>query len=280
MTATPPIQTAPLFPVLHQHLQTLLRSLSAADWQRETICTGWTVKDVAAHLLDTSLRTITLYRDGYVSPDSPTIGSYQELVNYLNQLNNDWVRATRRLSPAILTDWLAQACAEADALITSLPPADPALFSVAWAGQQVSPNWFHVAREYTERWHHQQQIRLAVGQTADLETDELYQPVLDTFMQALPFAYRDTPAATGTLLQFSVADLAGGNWFLRREGDQWRLEPTAPNQQPDTWVQIDRAFAWQLLTRNLPTDVAAAYIRISGDEALGRKLLTMRSVMM
>ncbi|NID12130.1 maleylpyruvate isomerase N-terminal domain-containing protein [Fibrivirga algicola] len=280
MPSMPPIQTAPLFPVLHQHLQTLLRSLSPADWQRETICTGWTVKDVAAHLLDTSLRTIAMYRDRYVAPDSPTIGSYQELVGYLNQLNNDWVRATRRLSPAVLIDWLVQAGAEADALITALPPDEPALFSVAWAGQQVSPNWFHVAREYTERWHHQQQIRLAVGQTADLETDELYQPVLDTFMQALPFAYRDTPATVGTLLRFSVADLAGGNWFLRREQDQWRLAPTAPNQQPDTWVQINRAFAWQLLTRNLPTDVAASYINISGDEALGRNVLTMRSVMM
>lgn len=281
----PPIQTAPLFPVLHQKLMGLLRQLSPDEWHRETICAGWSVKDIASHLLDTSLRTIALYRDAYASPDTPSIRSYRDLVDYLNQLNNDWVRATRRLSPAVLIDWLDQSGQEADALIMALPPDEPAIFSVAWAGQDVSPNWFHIAREYTERWHHQQQIRLALGQTAELETSVLYYPVLDTFMQALPFAYRNTPAPTGTLLQVSVTDLADGDWFLRREKDDWELLPTnqrTPDEdrQPDTIVLIDRPFAWQLLTRNLPTNIASSHVHIDGNVALGRQLLSMRSVMM
>lgn len=285
MNVPPPIQTAPLFPVLHQKLIGLLRQLSADEWQRETICAGWSVKDVASHLLDTSLRTIALYRDAYASPDKPAIQSYRDLVDYLNQLNNDWVRATRRISPAVLIDWLDQSGREADALMMALPPDEPAVFSVAWAGQDLSPNWFHVAREYTERWHHQQQIRLAVGQTNPLETNELYHPVLDTFMQALPFAYRTTPAPTGTLLQVSVPDLTAGDWFLRREEDGWKLitnkEPaTDKHARPDTLVRIDRPFAWQLLTRNLPVSVVLSHVQITGDEALGHPLLAMRSVMM
>ena len=280
MKPLPPIQPASLFPLLHQKLISLLRGLSPNDWNRGTICAGWSVKDVASHLLDTSLRTIATYRDAYAPPDSPPIQSYRDLVNYLNQLNNDWVRATRRLSPAILTDWLDQSGRVADALIMALPPDEPAIFSVAWAGQETSPNWFHVAREYTERWHHQQQIRLAVGQTAELETDALYQPLLDTFMRALPHAYRDTPAPTGTLLQFSVPDLAAGDWFLHRDENRWELVVNEPYAQPDTVVRIQRPYAWQLMTRNLPTAVAAAYIQVDGDEALGRQVLTMRSVMM
>jgi hypothetical protein len=35
---------------------------------------------------------------------------------------------------------------------------------VAWAGEAESKNWFHVARDYSEKWHHQQQIREAVSQ--------------------------------------------------------------------------------------------------------------------
>ncbi|MBO0947995.1 maleylpyruvate isomerase N-terminal domain-containing protein [Fibrella forsythiae] len=287
MNELPSIQTSHLFPILHQKLIVLLRGLSTGDWQLETVCADWSVKDIAAHLLDTSLRTIATYRDGYSSPDTPRIQSYQDLVNYLNQLNNDWVRATRRLSPAVLIDWLAQAGREADALIMALPPNEPALFSVAWAGQAVSPNWFHVAREYTERWHHQQQIRLAVGQTADLETDELYQPLLDTFMRALPHAYRDTPAPAGTLLQFTVANLAGGNWFLLRRHNHWTLLPSGQRtwnggspHEPSAVVHIDRSYAWQLMTRNLAPELAALHVRIEGDQALGRQFLQMRSVMM
>ena len=45
----------------------------------------------------------------------------------------------------------------------TLPSHGRAIFSVAWAGESESENWFDVARDYTERWHHQQQIRDAVG---------------------------------------------------------------------------------------------------------------------
>lgn len=275
-----PIETAPLFPALHEKLIERLRSLSADDWHRDTICAGWLVKDVASHLLDTSLRTITLYRDGYSSPETVAIQSYQDLVDYLNRLNNDWVRATRRLSPALLIDWLDEAGRTADALVMALSPEEPACYSVAWAGQSESPNWFHVAREYTERWHHQQQIRLAVGGQEKLLTDDLYQPLLDTFMRALPYAYRDVLAPTGTLLHVSVPGLNGGDWWLHRSADEWALVANDTDLRPDTTVRIEQDFAWQLFTRNLPTQYAASFVKIDGNEALGRQVLATRSVMM
>jgi hypothetical protein len=36
---------------------------------------------------------------------------------------------------------------------------DAAGLAAAWAGETDSRNWFDVAREYTEKWHHQQQLR-------------------------------------------------------------------------------------------------------------------------
>lgn len=274
------IDTTPLFPVLHQKLIDLLRSLSPDDWHRQTVCADWSVKDVTSHLLDTSLRTIALYRDNYSSPEKPVIQSYRDLVDYLNRLNNDWVRATRRLSPVVLIDWLEQAGRDAEEQLMALPPDESALFSVAWAGQMESPNWFHVAREYTERWHHQQQIRLAVGQTEEIMTDELYQPVLDTFMRALPHAYREVSASDGTLIRFNVPNMTRGDWFLYRQNGAWQQVINEEQRQPDALVSIDRTGAWQLLTRNLPPEIAASFIRIEGDESLGWPVLAMRSVMM
>jgi len=55
-----PIPTLHLFPVLDELLIGLLKSLSADDWNKPTVARLWTVKDIAAHLLDTNVRTIIL----------------------------------------------------------------------------------------------------------------------------------------------------------------------------------------------------------------------------
>ena len=70
--------------------------------------------------------------------------------------------------------------------------------SVAWAGEKHSINWFHIAREFTEKWHHQQQIRDAVGKPG-IMTKEFFYPVMDTFMRGMPHRYRDVQAAENLL---------------------------------------------------------------------------------
>ena len=57
--------------------------------------------------------------------------------------------------------------------------------------------WFDNARELTERWHHQEQIRLATNRPG-IMTPLLYHPVLDTFLRGLPHAYREVTAAANT----------------------------------------------------------------------------------
>ena len=46
------ILTQHLFKPLDSKLIELLRSLSPEDWNRPTLAPLWTVKDIAAHLLD------------------------------------------------------------------------------------------------------------------------------------------------------------------------------------------------------------------------------------
>src|SRR3712207_4217548 len=106
MTATVPIHTADLFPELDAHLLALLRGLSPDDWHRPTVCSQWTVKDIASHLLDGTLRRLSAQRDGYRAPADPAaaadLGSYEKLVGYLNRLNADWTGATRGVSAAVV----------------------------------------------------------------------------------------------------------------------------------------------------------------------------------
>ena len=102
-----PIETLPLFAELDRLLLELLRSLTPADWQRPTLARQWTVQDVAAHLLDGNLRTLSMLRDGHFD-EAPQDPSYPGLVAYLNRLNADWVRAARRLSPVVLVALLVR----------------------------------------------------------------------------------------------------------------------------------------------------------------------------
>ena len=275
---TPPIVTLPLFPVLDQQLLELLRALTPADWQRPTLARQWTVKDIAAHLLDGNLRTLAMLRDGYIG-EAPDDFSHGGLVAYLNRLNADWVRAARRLSPAVLIELLAQSGAEYTAFLTSLDPWAPATFAVGWAGETESLNWFHIARDYTEKWHHQQQIRAAVGQTAALMTKELFQPLAETLMRGLPHAYRAVAAPVGTVVQVRIETAIGGVWQLVKTAAAWQFRPPVPGPVPTAEVALSPDVAWRLFTKGLSPAEARPLTRIIGNEALGQTTLQLVAVM-
>jgi uncharacterized protein (TIGR03083 family) len=271
-----PIKTAHLFPLLDQKLIELLQSLNADDWQKPTIAIQWTVKDVAAHLLDGNIRTLSISKDGYFGESPGNISSQQDLIDYLNRLNADWVKAMKRVSPSVLTGLLEITGKLFCGHIATLDPFAKAVFSVAWAGEDESQNWFHIAREYTEKWHHQQQIRDAVNQPG-IMTKELYYPVLDTFMMALPFTYRNADAADGTVVKITVSGEGGGNWWLVKKG-KWVLDKTI-HDKVAAHTTIDGAVAWKLFSKSRRKKDVMQYVSVSGEEKLGEVVLDMISVM-
>jgi uncharacterized protein (TIGR03083 family) len=283
ITETPaPLLVSHLFRELHGHLLDLLRSLSAEDWHLPTVCSAWCVKDIAAHLLDGDLRRLSIQRDGYAPPDAPAgFESHEALVAYLTRLNAEWTKATRRISPHCLVRLLEVTGGEVADLFEAAAPFGPATFPVGWAGESDSPMWFDIAREYTERWHHQRQIALAVGRLTPIDARRLYHPVLETFLRALPFTYRGVDAPVGTAVRITITGEAGGDWFVLREGGGWvlRYESEGP---PTSTVVIDQSDAWLLWTKRM--DRAAAHarfpsIRVEGDTDLGGTALEMVSIM-
>lgn len=277
LTPLLPVYLVELFPGLHAELMTLLRRLKPTDWDRPTACALWSVKDIAAHLLDTALRRLSYARDGLNPAAASEIESSSELVAYLNQLNAEWVAAARRLSPRVLMDLLDLTAPQLHAYFRSLDPHAPAAFGVAWAGEDASPNWFDIGREYTERWLHQQQIRQAVGAQL-LSGREWLHPTLDIFMRALPFTYRTVDAEVGRSLGIEVSGDAGGVWTLVKEAEGWRLfsgseEPTAAR------VIMDQETAWKLFSKGLSNDQARRSIRVEGDPRLGQPALGALAVM-
>ena len=277
MRPLPPVDASGLLAPLHDELVGLLRGLGPADWERPTVAGAWRVRDIAAHLLDGQLRTLSALRDDHLAPSDGPLDGYDDLVRFLDRLNAEWIAASRRLSSRVLADLLAVVGPEAAASLAALPPHEPARFSVAWAGDTESANWMHVGREYTEWWHHQMQVRDALGDPG-LYEPRWFRPLLDLSVRAFPHAYRALEAPAGTSLAVTVEGPSGGTWSLVREATGWRVLDGAP-ATPDASVRLDPETTWKSLYHAIDPSEARARARVEGDEGLAAPLFRARSVM-
>jgi uncharacterized protein (TIGR03083 family) len=266
MRSPDPILTTDLFAPDRAALLSLLAELTDEEWARPTACTGWTVKDVALHVLGVDVGNLSVRRDGFglsAAPDEP-------IVAFVNRINDEWMRAARRLSTPVLRDLLCHVGPPLFAYFASLDLMAIG-FGVSWAGLARAPVWLDVAREYTERWHHQQHIRDVIGKPGQTEPRFLH-PIIATFVHALPVAFRDAGAPEGTAVQFHVAGESGGDWSVVREGSGWRLFEGAP-ESPAARVTLDAGTAWRLFTRGIAPEEARRIAIIEGDARLGERVL-------
>jgi len=270
-----PIFTEHLFPKLEAELIELLRGLAPEDWETQTLAPKWKVKDVAAHLLDTQTRGLAAARHGYKAENSQKL-TPEKLVKLIDTLNAEGVHQYSQLQPLDLISKMESASRDFAGYIQSLDPFATAIFPVSWAGEEKSANWFHTAREFTERWHHQQQIRLAVNKPG-IMTREFYFPVLDCFMRALPYNYRNVDARPGSFAQFNVTGECGGSWYLLRDGAAWKLI-ALPSGEKISQTNIPQEIAWRIFTKGIAGEEAAPQVQVTGEEAVGLHILKMISI--
>jgi hypothetical protein len=272
------VDTSALFRPLHAELIGLLRGLPADAWHRPTSAGPWRVRDVAAHMVDLDLRRISIERDAHFPPPpAHAIESQADLVTYLAALNGEWASAARRISARLLTELLESLGTEVAALMESADLSRDATFPVTWAGQARSPMWLDVAREYTERWHHQDQIREAAG-VPPLDAPHWLRPVLAVSALALPPALAGTDAADGTRIEVHATGASAMTWSLTRTAGAWRLSTTAASASPACRVTAPDLVLARLLLHRLDAAAAAQQISVEGDTALGEPLLRARAV--
>jgi uncharacterized protein (TIGR03083 family) len=271
------VATATLFRPLGRELVTMLGSLDHEMWSCRTSAAEWTVRDVVAHLLDVDLRRLSSTRDGYLPPPRSAITGNEDLVTYLNELNREWVDAARRLSPRVLVELLEWSTAEVAAVMEAADPSASATFPVGWAGQDTSPMWLDIGREYTERWHHQDQVRDACD-IPPLRAPEWLRPVIAISLHALPYAYRGVAASPGTRVALHVTGEAGGDWWLHRSATEWTLHAGRARSATCRISAQDLALARLLLHRLTPHEGTTVF-DVEGDAELAEPLRNARAVM-
>ncbi|MFD8494062.1 maleylpyruvate isomerase family mycothiol-dependent enzyme [Amycolatopsis sp. NPDC059657] len=266
----PPIDVLALLAKEEQALIDLLGGLDADQWAAPTACAGWSVHDVAAHILGDKLGRLSRDRDDY-RVGGPRPG--EAFGVFIDRINAEWVLALRRLSPEVLFGLLVDSTAQITDLWSRLD-LDELGEPVSWAGPEPAPVWLDAAREYTEYWVHQQQIREAVG-ARPLDQREFRDPVIDTFMRALPFTLRDCEARVGKQVTYTVG---GQVWTARREAEGWLLDRCSPGKATVSSVSTDADTFWRLCTRTVrPADVED---RVTAKGELAETMLGMVSIIL
>jgi uncharacterized protein (TIGR03083 family) len=273
-----PIPTLHLFAGERAALLDLLADLSPAEWERPTVCAGWSVQDIAAHLLADDIGRLSRGRDGHSNPDFAAgldISTLPGLIAAIDRQNALWVEAMRRVSPPLLID-LLRLTGEQTASYFATLDLDAIGGPVDWVGPEPAPVWLDLAREYTERWVHQQQIREATGRPG-LQEPAWLAPVLAAFVLGLPRALGDAGTPRATVL-LTITGEAGGQWLARRGETGWVVAP-GRDDAPTAAVTLDQDSAWRLFTRGISPQRARQVARLSGAPELTARALETVSIL-
>ena len=220
---------------------------------------------------------MSFHRDRHAPPaPDPPPRSDRDFVAFINGLNRQWVEAAARVSPRLLVELTALVGPALADFVERFPDDGPALFPVSWAGEDQSHGWFDLGREFTEQWHHQAQIREAVG-APPLPDPNWLHAVLLIALRGLPHAYRDTPADAGRAVTIEIAGASGGVWTLRREPSGWTLW-AGTEEKESARVRLSDDTAWRLLFNALPPQQLPGRVSVTGDPALAEPLMRARSV--
>ena len=234
----------------------------------------WSVHDLAAHIPGDDITQLSMGRDGFKA-SLINADNWKALVAGLNILNEQWVKAMKRVSPRLMIDFLRSTGGQASRYLQSPDPHTVGPV-VRWASLKPSPMWLHIAREYTERWHHQQQVREA-GRRPLLTGPDWFAPVLATFVHRLPLTYSEVSAPTGTTVRVTISGASGRTWPVARIESEWVL---CDNEIAESAarVTIDEVDAWRLFTKSIARDISETRVVIEGDQELGSKALVTVSI--
>jgi len=270
----PPADYASLFTVERDRLHELLVGLQAADWLLPSPCPGWTVLGLCCHLVGDDFSLLARHRDRHHGTPAPEGATEGEFVAWLDELQSDWVRAARRLSPRLVTDLLAWAGPQiADTFRREDPRARTA--SVSWAGPGPLSAWLDQARELSEYWIHRQQLLQALSRPSDLRAD-LAGPLLDGLAWAWPYRLTQVPARPGDTVTIRLTGPVTKTWYLVAAAPGWQFGDR-PGSRLAASLTMSTEQAWRLLTNNLPA-ASQADIAAAGDDAIARILLRTRAI--
>lgn len=188
----------------------LLESLSAADWQTQTRCDGWTVADVVLHLAQSDEMAIASLR-GTLPSGADVDNSGWTAGSSVDESVALMVERERGAGPSdLLTRWSSSA----NGLVVLLGAMDLST-RVRWVAGTLSARTLATTR-LSETWIHSGDVALAVGVTPSA-TDRL-ELIARLAWRTLPYAFGLAGKAMAGPVAFRLVSPSGAEWDFVPDG--------------------------------------------------------------
>jgi hypothetical protein len=269
-----------VYPTLLSKVVGILRNLENEAWEYKTLLPTWRIKDIVAHLVSGALRKLSSIENATPTPHRQIL-DYKGLVAAINRENEQWVETIRNLHPNVLIDLLESSYGKLIEKFQEMNPEATAIHSVGWAGESVSANWFDIAREYTELWHHQAQICDKIEDPTVLD-DSFFRPFIETCFQALSHHYQKLDISASYVIAIEIPEMEDGVYFFSRESERWHLKKYGQKDsmpKSDARISADKDDLWKVFTNTVDYGSLADNVSIEGEETLAFHLLSMTCIM-
>jgi len=269
-----PADYSSLFSSERRLLVELLGGFAPPDWDRMTPCPGWSVLDLVCHLVGDDFGLLARRRDGHFGTRPPhELANDEDFARWLDGLQDDWVRAARRISPRLAIDLLEWSGPRVVALFDAEDPSEVDAV-VSWASSGPVPRWLDQARELSEHWIHRQQLRTAVRLPTDT-SDGVAVAVLDALRWAYPYRLSSVDRGRGPVAIEIVGD-PERRWFLESGAQGWSFTDS-PGSDVVARMRLTADEAWRLLTNNMAIE-EQRLLEVSGDPGIVSVLRRTRAM--
>jgi uncharacterized protein (TIGR03083 family) len=270
-----PGDVAGLFELERARLLELLGTVADDEWDAPTPCPEWTVLGLCCHLVGDDFAALSWHRDRYLGTPAPDGATEAGFIAWLDDLQVEWVRAARRISPRLAVDLLAWTGPQvADAFRREDPRSRTA--QVSWASPDPVPVWLDQVREVSEHWIHRQQLLQALGRPSDLRPDVLG-PVLDGLRWAYPYRLAAASAPEpGDTVTIGIEGPVEATWHLVADGPTWAFR-AEPGRRRVVSLSMTTDQAWRVLSNNLPAADQRG-LDVAGEEDVAAIVLRTRAI--
>jgi len=220
----------------------LLSEISPSQWQSHTPCPGWTVSDIAAHLIDLDTMVIT----GTMVDHEPQWESLTHVTNAGSKFTERGVDFLRGTAPDALLDQLS---ATAQKLVDHLQTNEIGI-QVPWVKGELSVDQFLSMRTF-DIWVHEQDIRAALNIPGNLGSNPA-RSSLQRMISALPFIWGkkvDAPSGSVITLNLSGPEIEGAVSVVVNDDGRAELvhsHPDAENTASMSWPSFSDSFCGRL----------------------------------
>ena len=248
----------------------LCQGLQPEEWDLDTDCPGWTVRDQIAHLIGTE--SVLLGRSAPAPvPEAPHIK------NPIGQMNEAWVETFRGRPGAEVAAVFGDVTALRVDALRAMSAEEMDAETIGPVGPQPYREFLQV--RLMDCWVHEQDVRRATGRPGQFEGSAA-EAALSRLTGSLPFVVgKRCAAADGTSVVVRLRGPLARTMTVAVEGGRARFVGGEPAAPAVTLTMSTETYACLASGRWAAAEVLAdGRAQIEGDQSLGRAVLEQLDV--